>query len=455
MRAENSINPDLMALDLNSQLEMIRKRQVLPENVLSQQLALIDKLNPQLNAFISVTKSQLKPEASSPLCGLSVALKDNIDALDFATTAGMQTRLNRVPESDAYVTQLLRDAGATFIGKLNMHEGALGATNDNPYFGPCHNPYQHGLTPGGSSGGSAVAVATGMCSVALGTDTMGSVRIPASYCGIFGLKPSRGAVSNRGTVACSRVMDNIGPMTRSAKDLSTIFSLIGKYDEQSAESVDYNFKSADEIPEQPILLVPDDLVALGVDNDIINDFERNVETFRQMGCVVKHFDFSGYDFASARRAGLLICEADMRAEHYQDWQTQPDKFSPYLKSMLGFVDKKSPIDLMHAERVLEKAIEFSRVLFSKGHFLLMPTAPQRAFSFGQAAPANQADLTSFANQAGLAAVSMPMLTEHPLPAGMQLVGKAGCEYQLLELTERWQQMSGFVFQLPDTIRHNI
>lgn len=446
---------ELLALDLSSQLALIDSHKVSAQDIVTQQLATIEKLNPRLNAFISVAEGSNEGKTDMPLQGLSLALKDNIDAVGFATTAGMQTRLGRMPDSDAFVTGLLRNAGASIIGKLNMHEGALGATNENPYFGACHNPYQHGLTPGGSSGGSAAAVAAGLCSAALGTDTMGSVRIPASYCGIFGFKPSRGAVSNRGSVACGRIMDNIGPMARSAKDLSLLFNIIAKFDPNSAESVDYSFENQQKVAKKPTLLIPADLPGLGVDADIIEDFEANLAVFHQMGCVTKTFEFGHYDFASARRAGLLICEADMRAEHQQDWQQQYDVFSPYLKSMLGFVDQKTPADLMLAERILEKAVEFSRELFSQGDFLLMPTAPQRAFAFGQSVPANQADLTSFANQAGLTAVSMPMLTDHQLPAGMQLVGPSGADLSILALTEQWQNCSGFTFQLPSAIKDKV
>ena len=152
--------------------------------------------------------------------GICVGVKDNIDVKGFATTAGMATRIGRQAKQDAFVINRLRQTGAQFIGKLNMHEGALGATNQNEHFGDCHNPHKHGYTPGGSSGGSAAAVASGMVGLSLGTDTMGSVRIPAAYCGIFGFKPSRGAVSNHGSVTCSRVTVSYTHLT-----LPTIYSV--------------------------------------------------------------------------------------------------------------------------------------------------------------------------------------------------------------------------------------
>lgn len=446
------INPELLSLDFTAQIQLVKSGQVSASEILSQQQALIAKLNPSLNAFISYEKAAFPEQQDTPLAGLSIALKDNIDALGFFTTAGMATRMGRVPSEDAFVTHLLRQAGASFIGKLNMHEGALGATNYNSHFGNCHNPFQPGLTPGGSSGGSAVSVASGMASMSLGTDTMGSVRIPASYCGIFGFKPSRGAVSNRGTVTCSRIMDNIGPMARSVDDLILVMNIIAKHDGESAESCAYLWRNVTELTPGSVLLVPDNLSGLGINRDIIDDFNANLDIFRQIGCSIQTFCFTDYDFAAARRAGLLLCEADMRQEHKEDWQNNRDTFSDYMQAMLGFVDTKSPVDIMRAERVLENAVVFANRLFSQGDFLLMPTAPQRAFSFDEEVPVNQADLTSFSNQAGLAALSLPMQTKQPLPAGMQLVGPKASDFQLLHLARQWQRESGYRFQLPDYIR---
>ncbi len=448
------INQELLEFDLTAQIELVKKGEVTAYDIVLSQLNLIAKQNPSLNAFISVAdeksfnSNQLAALVDTPLAGLSVAVKDNIDVLGFVTTAGMETRVGRKPNSDAFVAEKLRQAGASFIGKVNMHEGALGATNQNHFFGNCYNPHKLGYTPGGSSGGSACAVAAGLASISLGTDTMGSVRIPASYCGIFGLKPSRGAVSNRGSVACSRLMDNIGPMARSARDLTLAFNLMNQVDRSNADSVGSPSCLSLPKPQDTIILVPDNLTDLGIADDIIADFERNLQVFIDLGYQFENFNFSNYDFAAARRAGLLICEAEMRVEHAQDWQSNREKFSPYMQSMLGFIDTRTPMDIIQSERVLDNAAVFANSLFERGQVLLMPTAPQRAFSFEKTTPANQADLTSFANQAGLAAVSIPMLTNNSLPTGMQLVGPNGSDHLLLSLAEKWQREAGFNYQLP-------
>lgn len=451
----SNIDVSLLSLDATAQKALIEQGELTSAEITRQQLSAINVLEPSINAFISVDEACDKQSSvkHGVLSGINIALKDNIDVKGFVTTAGLKLANPLVAEQDSFVAANLRQAGVRFMGKLNMHEGALGATNHNAHYGNCYNPHQTDHTPGGSSGGSAAAVASCMVPLSLGTDTMGSVRIPASYCGLFGLKPSRGAVSNRGSVTCSRQMDNIGPLARSARDLALVFDVIQGFDQLSADSIDIVYDR--QTPPAPVLLVPEDLDGLGVEASVARDFHDNLDVFREMGCTIKTFSFEDYDFGAARRAGLIICEAEMRVQHAHDWDNHIENFSPYLHNMLSFIERKSPMDIMRSERVLDNAVVTARGLFSKGDFLLMPTAPQRAFAMEDKVPANQADLTSFANQAALAALSMPMLSDNVLPAGMQLVGTGGSDYQLLALAEAWQRASGFKFSMPEYIRQKL
>ena len=446
-----SIDTSLLALDLCAQLSLIGQGELNASDIVEQQLALINQVDSHTNAFITLNDACASQafEGDSPLKGLSIAVKDNIDVLGFNTTAGLETRRHSAAQQDAFVCQQLRKAGGRFIGKLNMHEGALGASNHNSHYGNAYNPFDFDKTPGGSSGGSGIAVAAGYASLVLGSDTMGSVRIPASYCGVFGFKASRGLISNAGSVTCSRLMDTIGPMARSARDLSLAFNIMQGFNPVDGSAV--NAKLTDALAPSKILLIPDNLVELGVDSDIIEDFERNIIAFIDLGFTIKRFTFDDYDFGACRRAGLLLCEADMRVEHADDWQNHRDKFSPYLQSLLAYIDRKSPMDMMHSERVLEQAKVYANALFEQGDYLLMPTTPQRAFSMADEVPANQADLTSFANQAGLCALSMPMITSHQLPAGMQLVGNWGSDLQILHVAELWQSYTQFSATIPDAV----
>lgn len=443
------IDITILQQDLTAQLALVKAKQVSAQEINQQQMALINKLNPTINAFIAVNDTLAETQTNSELFGLTVAVKDNIDVKGFNTTAGLEILRHSRPEQDAFVVNKLRNAGANFSGKLNMHEGALGATNQNAHFGNCVNPHNLSLTPGGSSGGSGAAVSACMTPLALGSDTMGSVRIPASYCGVFGFKPSRGALSISGSVACSRLLDSIGPIARSARDLTLAIKLMAGFNINDASSQAISFDQTS--LNKPVLLIPDNLATLGIDDDIIEDFNQNLNAFKSMGCEIKTFDISHYNFSAARRAGLIICEAEMRVEHEAHWLNNNEQFSPYLKSLLSYIDKKSPMDVIKSERVLDNAIIEARNILSQGDFILMPTAPQRAFSFNDAIPANQADLTSLANQAGLPAVSIPMVTDNALPSGMQLIGKGASDLALLALAEQWQTHTQFQHKIPNTI----
>jgi len=443
-------NIELLQQDLTSQINMVRQGRISASELAQLQLDWIKKVNDKINAFISINDElPAQSENKGQLAGVAIAVKDNVDVAGFATTAGLEVLRDNHVSKDAFVVSKLRIAGGSFSGKLNMHEGALGASNHNAHFGNCYNPHDLTRTPGGSSGGSGASVAAGMAALSLGSDTMGSVRIPASYCGVFGFKATRGAISNSGSVPCSRIMDNIGPIARSARDLSLAFEIMQGYDIENAESKALNF--AKDEKQRPILLIPDNLSELGIDEDVIEDFEANLQAFKDIGCQIKPFSFADYNFGAARRAGLVVCEADMRLYHADAWQNRNEDFSPYLRSLLTYIDSKTPMDVMQAELALEKAVLKARKLFAQGDFLLMPTAPQRAFTMDAQVPANQADLTGFANQAGLCAVSLPMLTEHKLPAGMQIVGAPCSDRQVLALAEKWQQHTEFSYQIPSTI----
>lgn len=425
---------------------------------LTQQiLERIERHNPALNCYLHVDAAgalaaaqaadlrRLAGKPLGPLDGLAIAVKDNIDVAGMPTTAGMATRRGRIAASDAFAVAQLRAAGAVILGKLNMHEGALGATNSNPHYGDCHNPHRPGYTPGGSSGGSACAVAAGLAGAALGSDTMGSVRIPASYCGVSGLKPSRGLVSTGGTVACSYRLDTIGPLARSARDLRLLMDVLARFDPGCADAL------APGAVAQPasVLLAPSDLDALGVDPVVAALFEQQLAVFEQLGFSVVKAPFGGHDFAAARRAGLLSCEADMLIEHAADRASQPGQFSPELRAMLDFAANKDLASLARANRVIDRAALRSHAWFAQAGMVVLPTTPQRAFAFGTPVPANQADLTSIANMAGLPALSLPMpVAPGTLPAGLQLVGPRGCDAALVQLAERYQQACGYTCEAP-------
>lgn len=431
---------ELIHADLTAQGQALATGRISSVALTQAQLDAI-AARPALNAYLHVDAAgALRAAAQSdarraagqlcgPLDGLTLAVKDNIDVAGMPTTAGMATRRDRVAAQDAFAVARLRDAGMVVVGKLNMHEAALGATNDNPHYGRCENPHRAGYTPGGSSGGSACAVAAGLCALALGTDTMGSVRIPAAYCGVVGLKASYGRISTGGTVACSYALDHIGPLTRSRRDLALVVPVLAVFDAACPD--------ARELPGRPAWAVPRwvgarDVEALGVSPEVAAAYRCALQVLRARGDEVCEIALGSYDFGRARRAGLLIVEADLLVEHAEDWQTVPEQFSGELARFMRYGEKQSAAAYAAALRTVAAAhVEVAR-WFAHGDVMLLPTAPQQAFAFGAPVPANQADLTSIANMAGLPALSVPLpVAEGALPIGLQLIAPMGAEATLL------------------------
>src|SRR5205809_5711581 len=229
--------------------ELIRSRKISPVEVTRNILERIERLHPALNAYITVTRDvaiKSAQEAESeiqhkkwrgPLHGVPVAVKDLFDTAGIKTTAGSAVFKDRLPDKDAEVIRKLKTAGAVLVGKTNMHEFAFGGSSLVTYFGGVHNPWDLGRIAGGSSGGSASAAAAGLCYGALGSDTAGSIRQPASYCGLAGLKPTYGLVSTRGVVPLSWSLDHVGPLARTVADTAILLQAIAGYDPEEITSV--------------------------------------------------------------------------------------------------------------------------------------------------------------------------------------------------------------------------
>ena len=437
------MNTELLRADLTAQSQALARGDTTSAALTAQVLALIAKRNPQLNAYLHIdAEGALRAAAQSdarraagalwgPLDGLTVAVKDNIDVAGLPTTAGMATRRGRIAAADAFVVQCLRDAGMVVLGKLNMHEAALGATNDNPHYGRCEHPQRGGFTPGGSSGGSACAVAAGLCALALGTDTMGSIRIPAAYCGVVGFKPSWGLVSTAGTVACCHALDHVGPLLRSRRDLLLVMPALAAYDAPCADARHIVARPA--LP-RPRFVAASDVAALGATPAMAQAYALALAALRARGDSVTLIDLSHHDFGRARRAGLLAAEADLLVEHADDWRGQPQNFSPALARMLVWASQQGAAVLAAALRTVAQAHTEAARWWSRGDVMLLPTAPQAAFAFADAVPANQADFTAIANMAGLPALSAPLpVAAGDLPLGLQAIAPVGCEATLLAL----------------------
>lgn len=411
-------------------------------------LSRIEAINPSLNAFIRVETDQARVAAresaaryhagtARTLEGLPLAIKDNIDLAHSPTTAGMLTRQDRIASADATVVQRLKNAGAVIIGKLNMTEAALGADGDNPHFGPCQNPRHLGFSPGGSSSGSAAAVAAGLVPATLGTDTMGSVRIPAAYCGIWGFKPSFGLISTAGSVAVSRHLDHIGLLATQPDDLSLLLEVLAGYDPCCPVSRPIQLID----PSSPLKLGVPDLTGVELETSVAQAWQATLAQLKSHKLDLHPLPALPLVAGQIRRAGLLLCEAELLVEHASDWMSQRNAFSPPLAKLLAWAKGQSATVLAEAIRLMDEARLAVNQWLTAVDFVVMPTTPQRAFEVSDSVPVNQADLTCLANCAGVPAVSLP-LPQSPddLPCGLQVMGRYATDRAVIHAATRIHEL---------------
>jgi aspartyl-tRNA(Asn)/glutamyl-tRNA(Gln) amidotransferase subunit A len=455
--------------------DAVRRGDVRAEEVCRAALERIEQLDPSLHAFITVPAEAALEEArgvdaradlkSLPLAGVPVAVKDNICTRNLRTTAGSRMLSGFVPPFDATVVARLRAAGAVIVGKTNCDEFAMGSSTEHSAFGPSRNPCDTTRAPGGSSGGSAVAVAAGMTPVALGSDTGGSVRQPAAFCGVVGLKPTWGAVSRYGLIAFASSLDQIGPFARNAYDAALVLSVIAGADPADAtaaprEPRDYTADLSADIRGIRVG-VPRDVLTEGVDGDVLHALDQSLERLRSLGATVLDVDLpharygipTYYLVATAEasanlarydgvRYGERASEAATLAEMYD--RTRGEGFGAEVKRriMLGtYVLSAGYYDAYYrkAQQVRTLIRRDYDEAFRRVDAIAMPTTPGPAFALGERLedPLQMylADIfTVGAPLAGLPALSVPAGTNAGhLPLGVQFVGPMFGESLLLRL----------------------
>lgn len=358
------------------------------------------------NAFVE--HASASPGLEGPLAGITIGVKANIAVTGLHWTVGMALFRDRTARQDAEVVAKLRAAGASITGILNMEEAALGAKTDNPWFGPTHNPHAHGYTPGGSSGGSGAAVAAGLCDAALGTDTMGSIRIPAAYCGVYGFKPAQGRVSQMGLELAEPDFDAIGPLARSLGLLEQVARIVSDVGEQQ--------------PPQGWATLAG-LGGVECDAAVLRGFEAARAVVGDVAEIALPHALSRVRFAG------FIKTVRFMAEHFAD--ADPSLLSEHLRKLIAYGPRRSEADWADDQTVLAETADALRDTIARHGPLLLPTAPQTAFLHSAATPANQADFTCLANVAGLPAISLPAgASDDGLPVGVQLIGLPGQEADL-------------------------
>jgi aspartyl-tRNA(Asn)/glutamyl-tRNA(Gln) amidotransferase subunit A len=377
-----------------------------------------------LNAFVD-----LDPDAKSgtgPLSDLSIGIKANIMVAGLPWTAGMGLFHDRIAPRDAEVVARLRAAGATIPGTLNMHEAALGATTDNAFYGRTENGRRAGYTPGGSSGGSGAAVAAGLCDAALGTDTMGSVRIPAAYNGVYGLKPTHGVVSQDGLAMLEPSLDCIGPLARDLAVLWRVWNAIVPPRRRGSSPVtSESLLRSGSPPSRENVFVLSDLAHVEIQPAVRTAYDRAMAAFSTPT------EITLPDPVTDVRLAGFIASVQWLIEDLGDLRrTRAKLISPELHFMLDYAEKQVP-----RPEVLARTKDALTAALGSDGILILPTAPQAAFPHGRP-PANQADFTCLASVAGLPALAIPAgEDENGMPVGVQIVGPAHSEDRLFAVAK--------------------
>lgn len=426
----------------------------------------IAKLNPRFNAYLTVceelalkaaaqaerelcTKDTKARRDRGPLHGIPVSLKDNIYTKDVRTTGGSKILKDFVPLHDAPVVSALKKAGAILLGKTNMHEFAYGVTTENPHFGPTRNPWDLERIPGGSSGGSAAALAAGLCYGSIGTDTGGSIRIPASLCGVVGLKPGLGRVNADDVIPLSPTLDFVGPLARTVEDAAVLLDPIFVRGKDKKNALLAQNRSS---RKRYCFGIPKEFFLELLDPEVRTAFDTAVEFLRKQGAHVKHISLPR--IAETEEAGNLIAwvEATVYHQHSGWFPAHTSDYSPDVYKRLEMGTKVTAVDYLRARDRREKFKEQLLEVFAVNDLdaLVVPTTPIAAPQIGQdsvlingaphSARALLLRLNRPANLAGVPAVSVPCgLTKTGLPIGLQFIAEWTDEPLLLEIARDFER----------------
>lgn len=465
--------------------KMIREKKCSSEELTKSVLGRVKQTEERVGAYLTVCEDSAVEKAKEvdarisageelhPLAGIPIGIKDNISTKGLLTTCASKMLYNYVPPFDAFVMKKVNGADMVITGKLNMDEFAMGSSTENSYFKKTHNPHDLDRVPGGSSGGSAAAVAAGSAVVTLGSDTGGSIRMPASYCGVVGLKPTYGSVSRYGLVAFASSLDQIGPLARNVRDAAMLYSLICGHDSMDATSSDREYPDFAALLNSDVkglkIGIPKEYYGEGVDDSVketvmnaVRELEKKGAEIVEISLPSTKYALNAYYIISSAEASSNLARFDgvkygYRAENYDSLidmyeKTRSEGFGDEVKRriMLGtFVLSSGYFDAYYKKAklvALEIVKEFDSA-FEKCDIIAVPSTPGTAFKLGE----NMGDPTKMyaadictvtVNIAGLPAVSVPCGKINNLPVGLQLIGKKFSEQTLLNTALAVEEMTG-------------
>ena len=432
-------------LTVGEAVGLVRQRKLTPVELNQACANRIERLNPRLNAIITfladhalATANALRAQSAGEqtLHGIPIALKDLFDTAGVRTTAASAQWLDRVPTTDALVVKRLQAAGAVIVGKANMDEFAYNFTSETSVFGAAHNPWNPDCSPGGSSGGSAIAAASGMCLAALGSDTGGSIRLPAAFCGITGFKPTYGRVPTEGVAPLAWSLDHVGPMARTARDAALLHGILwGK----------------------PISLQPVKQLRLGLarnpywqglDGDVERAMNAAAEAMKRFTREVRDVQLPALPEAAGAplpKTYATVINSEAYAFHREMLARNPDHYHAGTRTSIELGKPIGAADYILERREMERLrVTAKAVLFKDVDVLITPTAPGPAFKLG-----SQPSLVFLRNTApwnlyGLPTISIPCgFSQSGLPIGLQITGAPDRDEMVLSLAAAFQDETDF------------
>jgi aspartyl-tRNA(Asn)/glutamyl-tRNA(Gln) amidotransferase subunit A len=452
---------------LTEMCELIKKGELNPVEIVESCLKAFDLLNDHLKALISIDKERILEQARSMnatgspqdglLGGTPIAIKDLIDVAGVVTTQGSSFFRNAAPpDRDAPIIERLKKSGAIIFGKTNLHEFAWGGTSSNPHFGICRNPWNPNYIPGGSSGGSGAAVAARMVPGALGTDTLGSIRLPSALCGIVGLKPTYGLLPTAGIFPLGYTLDHVGPMTRSVGDNKLLFkALLTPQEHQKLESIK---KTKHHIPSASkrlnglrIASLPAMVPEISCHKTTWQQYLKSFAITEEEGAVLVEENIPGFDTALSAAFTMTLAQAS--EIHHERLAENPDGFGEDVRTFLEQGHLISAVDYIRAQRIRSKLVEEAGKFFKRVDAWILPTTPNPATRIGEATDPRNAGFTGPINLLGFPAIAIPSgLTKERLPVSIQIIAAPYHEYLLLDIAEILEERLGFPKDLPEGVK---
>ncbi len=457
------MNGNICLLTISELSKLLRKKEISPVEVTTAFLKRINQLDGRMNAYITVLEDQAMRSSREveraivsgnylgPLHGVPVAVKDLFMTEGIRTTAGSKILADFVPEDDSTVVRRLKDAGAIIIGKTNLHEFAYGPTNDNPHYGATRNPWDTERIPGGSSGGSAAAVAACLCGGALGSDTGGSIRIPASLCGIVGLKPTYGRVSRFGTIPLAWSLDHMGPMARSVEDSALILKAIAGSDVKDPTSSDAPVPDYARAIGKTVrglkVGIPKEHFFEDMDGEIRDRVRQAIAVLQGLGVATKEVSLPYAKYSGT--VLWIIVGAEASSYHETFFRTRAEEYGRDVRANLEIAQFILAAHYLKAQRVRRLLREQVLNALREVDVIVSPTTPfaaprigERTVKIGDRETRVMGGLDRFTcpfNLTGLPAISLPCgFTSSGLPIGLQIAGRPFDEETLLKVASAYE-----------------